>query len=149
MSLFSRIPVDKKRIEAAITALERQSSAELRVYIERKIPRTDQPLTGLQRALQVFSQLEMEKTQARNGVLIYLAYQDHQCSIIGDCGIDQFVSAQFWQTQCDDMIREFKQKKFTEGICLAIARIGKELALHFPVRSDDQNELSNEVIIND
>ena len=37
---FSRMPFDKKQIEAAIVNLEKQSSAELRVYIERKIPLT-------------------------------------------------------------------------------------------------------------
>ena len=34
MPFFSRIPVDKKQIEAAISRLESLSSAELRVYIE-------------------------------------------------------------------------------------------------------------------
>ena len=35
MSLFSRIPFDKQLIERAIVKLEQQTSAELRVYIER------------------------------------------------------------------------------------------------------------------
>ena len=38
MPFFSRIPVDKKQIEAAISRLESLSSAEVRVYIERKVP---------------------------------------------------------------------------------------------------------------
>ena len=63
---FSRMPFDKKQIEAAIVNLEKQSSAELRVYIERKIPLTSS-ISDLERALQVFTLLEMEKTVARNG----------------------------------------------------------------------------------
>ena len=145
---FSRMPFDKKQIEAAIVNLEKQSSAELRVYIERKIPLTPS-ISDLERALQVFTLLEMEKTVARNGVLIYIAFKDHKCSVIGDQGIHQYVGGEFWRQICDTMISHFKQKKYNEGIVNAIECIGKELALHFPHQPNDCDELSNEVVINE
>ena len=145
---FSRMPFDKKQIEVAIVNLEKQSSAELRVYIERKIPLTSS-ISDLERALQVFTLLEMEKTVARNGVLIYIAFKDHKCSVIGDQGIHQYVGDEFWRQICDTMISHFKQKKYNEGIVNAIESIGKELALYFPHQPNDCDELSNEVVINE
>ena len=146
MPLFSSIPVHKKQIEAGIADLESKTSAELRVYIERKNPQKN---TALERGLQLFHQLEMQTTKARNGVLIYIAFKDHQCAIIGDQGIDQFVDADFWQTQIHLMTGYFKQGDYTQGILAAMAKIGEKLAIHFPIQADDVNELDNEVIIND
>ena len=148
MPFFSRIPVDKKQIEAAITRLESLSSAELRVYIERKVPKASAQLSAMERALEVFDELEMHKTAAQNAVLIYVGYKNHLCAIVGDKGIHQFVDVAYWQLQCDLMIEQFKQKAYTQGIVDAIDRISDILSRHFPIQPDDVNELSNEVIIN-
>lgn len=147
MSLFSRIPFDKNLIESAIARFEQESSAELRVYIERNLPKSEN-LSCVDRALQIFMQLEMDKTQAHNGVLIYIAHKSHQCAVIGDLGIHQFVGDNFWQQQCQLMINYFKNDEYTQAVVAAIESIGKELAIHFPVKPDDKNELPNEVIIN-
>lgn len=148
MPLFSRTPINKAQVEKAISQLETQTSAELRVYIERKIPKKTSSKTGVARALVIFNDLEMYETQARNAVLIYVAFKDHQCSIIGDQGIHQYVGEQFWQQQCDVMVNYFRQGEYTQGIVTAIENIGKELALYFPIQPNDKNELDNEVIIN-
>ncbi|MFD1806437.1 TPM domain-containing protein [Pasteurella oralis] len=149
MPLFSRIPINKTQVEEAISQLESQTSAELRVYIERRIAQTSRAKTGFERALQVFDELKMYETQARNAVLIYVAFKDHQCSIIGDQGIHQYVGEQFWQQQCNIMIGYFRHAQYTEGIVSVITNIGQELVAYFPIQPDDKNELDNEVIIND
>ncbi|MGC7589393.1 TPM domain-containing protein [Bisgaard Taxon 46] len=146
MALFSKIPIDKQQVEKAISQLEQKSSAELRVYVESKMPK--QANSGVERALQIFNELGMQETEAHNGVLIYVAFKSHQCSIIGDHGIHQYVGEQFWQQQCDVMISHFRQGNYTQGIVTAIENTGKELALHFPIQPNDKNELDNEVIIN-
>lgn len=149
MSLFSRFPFDKAKIEHAIADLEQQTSAELRVYIERHLPKSEQNTSVLDRTVAVFQELEMDQTQARNAVLIYIAYKDHRCAVIGDLGIHQYVGDEFWQRQYRQMIGCFSQKRYTEGVVFAIQQIGEELATHFPIQPDDINELPNEVIIND
>lgn len=146
MALFSKIPIDKQQVEKAISQLEQKSSAELRVYVESKMPK--QASSGVERALQIFNELGMQETEAHNGVLIYVAFKSHQCSIIGDHGIHQYVGEQFWQQQCDVMVSHFRQGDYTQGIVAAIENTGKELALHFPIQPNDKNELDNEVIIN-
>ncbi|BFQ93003.1 TPM domain-containing protein [Gallibacterium anatis] len=144
MSLFSQ-PIQKSVIEQAIADLEKKTSAELRVYVERK--KADAGRSALQQATFLFQQLEMEKTALRNGVLIYLALQSKQCAIVGDQGIDQYVEADFWQRACDLIVEQAKQKQYTQGIVNAIAMIGERLAQHFPYQEDDKNELPNEVVI--
>ncbi|KGQ45155.1 membrane protein [Gallibacterium anatis] len=144
MSLFSQ-PVQKSVIEQAIADLEKKTSAELRVYVERK--KADAGRSALQQATFLFQQLEMEKTALRNGVLIYLALQSKQCAIVGDQGIDQYVEADFWQRACDLIVEQAKQKQYTQGIVNAIAMIGERLAQHFPYQEDDKNELPNEVVM--
>lgn len=146
MFLFSKIPFDKKQIEVAISQLEKRTSAELRVYIERHLPRNS---LNLDRSLVIFKQLDMDKTAARNAVLIYIAYKDHQCSIIGDIGIHQFVGDNFWQQQCQTMTSYFKNKQYSLGVVSTIEKIGNELAKYFPLQANDVDELPNEVIIND
>ncbi|MGY6772212.1 TPM domain-containing protein [Gallibacterium sp. ZY190522] len=144
MSLFSQ-PIQKSVIEQAIADLEKKTSAELRVYVERK--KSDAGRSALQQATFLFQQLEMEKTALRNGVLIYLALQSKQCAIVGDQGIDQYVEADFWQRACDLIVEQAKQKQYTQGIVNAIAMIGQRLAQHFPYQEDDKNELPNEVVM--
>lgn len=144
MSLFSQ-PIQKSVIEQAIADLEKKTSAELRVYVERK--KADADRSALQQATFLFQQLEMEKTALRNGVLIYLALQSKQCAIVGDQGIDQYVEADFWQRACDLIVEQAKQKQYTQGIVNAIAMIGERLAQHFSYQEDDKNELPNEVVI--
>ena len=144
MSLFSQ-PIQKSVIEQAIADLEKKTSAELRVYVERK--KADAGRSALQQATFLFQQLEMEKTALRNGVLIYLALQSKQCAIVGDQGIDQYVEADFWQRACDLIVEQAKQKQYTQGIVNAIAMIGERLAQYFPYQEDDKNELPNEVVM--
>ena len=50
MPLFAKIPIDKKQLEAAISCLERQTSAEFRIFIERKIPSKLTALSVYERA---------------------------------------------------------------------------------------------------
>lgn len=149
MALFSRIPINKQQIEQAIIQLEQQTSAELRVYVENKMPRQRRLSSGFERGLQLFDELEMWRTEQRNGVLIYVGFKAHQCAIIGDLGIHQYVGEIFWQQQCELMTAYFQQEDYTKGIIIAIENIGKELASYFPIHPEDKNELDNEVIIND
>ncbi|PJG86268.1 TPM domain-containing protein [Conservatibacter flavescens] len=146
MALFSRIPIDKSRIEQAIITLEQQSSAELRVYVERHMPKN---VNVFDRTFEVFEQLEMDQTVARNGVLIYVAFKDHACCVLGDEGIHAHVGDIFWQEVHEIMIKNFKHEAYTDGIVKAIECIGRELAQYFPRQEDDVDELPNEVIINE
>lgn len=137
--LFS--PEQKAEIVAAIKAAETQTSGEIQVHIESTCKGA-----VLDRAAKVFETLKMYQTKDRNGVLVYLAIEDHKFAILGDAGINSVVPADFWESTKDLMANHFRQGKFTEGLIEGIHHAGDQLKTHFPYdHQDDQNELSNEV----
>jgi len=131
---------EQQQVAAAIAAAEKNTSGELRVHLEKVC--TEDPV---QRAIAVFEKLGMQRTAARNGVLIYVALQSNQLAIIGDKGINEKVPSDFWDSTRDLMIQHFKEGQITIGLCAAISEAGKQLAAYFPYQDNDQNELSNDI----
>ncbi|MCW3102799.1 MAG: hypothetical protein JWO09_1239 [Bacteroidetes bacterium] len=130
----------QESIMNAIAAAELNTSGEIRVHIDDKCKGD-----VLVQAAAVFSDLKMDKTKLRNGVLFYLAVDDQQFAIIGDKGINEKVPAGFWDNIRDTMLAHFKKNEFTEGLNTGIVMAGEKLKSHFPLESDDTNELNNEV----
>jgi uncharacterized membrane protein len=131
---------EKLNIQHAIEQAERNTSGEIRVHLENKC--TTDPT---ERAIVVFNELKMYKTKLRNGVLFYLAIDDHKFALIGDKGINETVEIGFWDSTRDLMLSHFKMGEFTQGLCEAIDLAGQRLKTHFPYKQDDTNELSNEI----
>ncbi|MDH2997095.1 hypothetical protein A1D22_05310 [Pasteurellaceae bacterium LFhippo2] len=148
MGLFSflerKLPVDTQKIEQAISHLESQTSAELRVVVERKAKKAE---SAIARASFIFDELEMRNTKQRNAVLIYLCFKPHYVAVIGDEGIHQKVGDEFWQSVYESMKMDCASGDFTQAICNGIKQVEVQLSQHFPIQEDDVNELSNEVII--
>lgn len=134
----------RQTIVSAIQEAENQTSGEIRVHIENTVK--EDPLD---RAVALFYQLEMSKTELRNGVLIYLAVEDRQLAIIGDKGINEVVEEGFWDHIKDEMVRHFKEGQFTEGLASGIQMAGEALKAHFPNQQDDKNELSDDISFQD
>ncbi len=132
---------EEEQIVAAIKAAEKNTSGEIRVHIEASSKGKD----PLERAVQVFQELEMHQTEARNGVLFYLAYEDHAFSIFGDQGINKKVPEEFWDSTRDQMQAAFKKLAFAEGLIAGITEAGEVLKAYFPYQSDDQNELDDSI----
>ncbi len=132
---------EQKRIVDAVASAELNTSGEVRVHIESKCKEDN----VLDRASRVFAHLDMHKTEARNGVLIYVAIDDHQFAIIGDAGINQKVPDDFWDSTAGEMTTRFKEGEILEGIITGIHNVGEQLAHYFPYTDDDINELSDEI----
>jgi len=130
----------QEKIVAAVKAAELNTSGEIKVHIDRKCKED-----VLDHAAYIFDELEMQKTELRNGVLIYLAVEDKKFAILGDAGINKKVANDFWDTTRDFMVGNFKEGKFTEGLAGGIQLAGEQLKAHFPYQSDDVNELSDEI----
>jgi len=128
------------QITNAIRAAEMNTSGEVRVHIE-KYCKGD----VLDRAAYIFEKMEMHKTQLRNGVLFYLAVEDHQFAILGDAGINQKVPDDFWETTKELVLSKFKEGNLTEGLTSGILMAGEQLKAHFPYSKNDVDELSNEI----
>lgn len=132
---------DQERIVQAISLAESRTSGEMRLVVERKLKAGD----AIARATSFFEKLDMHKTALRNGILIYLAVDDHELAVIGDAGIHQRVSDAFWQTVRDHMVEHFRKGEITNGLLAGIAELGEQLAHYFPRKDDDINELPNDI----
>lgn len=124
----------------AIRHAETKTNGEIRVHIEAKCNGN-----AYNRAVQVFEQLGMTNTEAKNGVLFYLAYADHQFSVIGDTGIHAKVTDAFWQDLKNLMEIKFKEHLFLEGLCQAISMAGEKLSIYFPKTTNNTNELTDDI----
>ncbi|MGC1514541.1 MAG: TPM domain-containing protein [Maribacter sp.] len=131
---------EEQEIVDAILKAEKNTSGEIRVHIEAHSEEDH-----YKRAQEVFHVLKMDNTKADNGVLIYVAVTDKKFVICGDKGIDNVVPNDFWKTTKDTIQHHFKKGAFKEGLVAGILMAGNELNTHFPWKSDDTNELSNEI----
>ncbi len=131
---------DKLQITNAIRVAETNTSGEIRLHVENKCPGD-----VLDRAAYIFEKLEMHKTELRNGVLFYLAVEDRKFAILGDAGINQKVSDDFWESTKEKVIVHLKDGKYAQGLADGIVMAGEQLKAHFPYQNDDVNELSDEI----
>lgn len=140
---------DLAAIHRAIVAAEARTAAEVRVHLERRVPRRlfrGRP-GPLDRARQVFRRLGMHRTAERHGVLIYLAVDDRKLAVVGDAGIHEKVGDRHWEGVRDGMLERLRAGAPRAAIVGAIEAVGRELATHFPRRPGDVNELSDEVSV--
>jgi uncharacterized membrane protein len=131
---------EQQNIVAAIKEAELNTSGEIRVHIENHCKKE-----SLERAAELFYELKMDHTAARNGILFYLAVKDRKFAVIGDEGINKNVEHDFWNEIKDEMTTHFKEKQFAEGLITGILKCGEKLKKHFPYQDDDVNELSDEI----
>jgi uncharacterized membrane protein len=133
---------EQDRIVQAIRSAERRTSGEIRVYIESRCRFVD----PIDRAIEVFYGLKMERTDDRNGVLVYVAIKDRQLAIFGDEGIHNRVGKDFWELEVKKMLDEFNSAHFAAGIVDIVKDIGQALHHHFPYEREDKNELPDNIV---
>lgn len=131
---------EEQEIVEAIRLAEKETSGEIRIHIEKTTSKDP-----FDRALEVFHLLEMDQTELKNGVLIYLAVEDKKFVICGDKGINELVEADFWDTTKNSMANHFKNSNFKQGLVEGITKAGIQLQKYFPFKEGDINELSNEI----
>ncbi|MCT1531102.1 TPM domain-containing protein [Sphingobacterium daejeonense] len=139
MEIFNQ--EDQEQVVHAISLAENRTSGEIRLVVERRVHNMD----AIDQAKYYFEKLKMHETTQRNGVLIYLATDDHQFAIIGDTGINNKVPEDFWESTKELMLGYFKKGDFAEGLIEGIQKAGDQLATYFPRRADDVNELPNDI----
>ncbi|MVZ61847.1 TPM domain-containing protein [Sphingobacterium humi] len=139
MEIFNQ--EEQEKIVQAISLAENQTSGEIRLVVERTSKGSD----AYSEAKRYFEKLGMHKTTLRNGVLIYLATEDHQFAIIGDAGIHAKVGDDFWESTKEKMVSFFRNGDFMNGLIEGIHEAGTQLATFFPRRGDDVNELPNDI----
>ncbi len=146
-SLFKKKPFfsqeENDKIVAAIREAEKRTSGEVRVFVEGKCKFID----PIDRALEIFAELQMQNTKDRNAVLVYVAIKDRQLAIFGDSGINNKTGHQYWEDEVAKMISLFNKENYGEGISNCVNDIGQALQHYFPYdKLEDKNELPDEII---
>ena len=134
---------EQQLIIDAIHNAERMTSGEVRVFVESKCSYMD----AIDRAAELFFQLEMQKTDDRNAVLLYVAMKDRQLAVFGDEGIHKRVGNDYWSTEVKKMISNFNRENYAAGIAEVVKDIGTALTKNFPFNNDtDKNELPDDIV---
>jgi uncharacterized membrane protein len=138
------LPEEENRIIVkAIRHAEQCTSGEVRVYIERHCRFMD----SMDRAAEIFFSLQMEKTEQRNAVLVYIALKDRQLAVFADEGIHKKVGMVYWNKLVNEMIISFNRDNYGEGIGNCVVQIGEALQTYFPFdKATDKNELPDSIV---
>lgn len=131
---------EQERIIEEIRLAEKQTSGEIRIHLDRRSEKD-----VIKKAQKVFNRLRMNRTQQRNGVLIYLATDHRKFAILGDEGIHRLVPENYWEDTKEEMQRYFREGKFCEGLCWGIRQVGEKLQTYFPIGKNDRDELPNTI----
>jgi uncharacterized membrane protein len=142
---FPQLPADvQEAVVAAIREAEARTTGEIRVYVEKRC----EYMNALDRAVEIFGQLNMQQTEQRNAILIYLAMADRQFALFGDEAIyRQAGGAAFWQDAAAQLQQRLRAGDPAGGLVSCIQRLGDSLATAFPpVPGIEKNELPDEIV---
>ena len=115
---------------AAIRDVEQKTSGEIRVLVSPK--HVDDPVAAAQKE---FLRLGMDKSAARNGVLIFVAPRARKFAVIGDEAVHAKCGDEFWRQLAEAMSGYFRNGEFSAGIAHGVQKAGELLAEHFPKKS--------------
>ncbi len=99
------------------------------------------------RALAAFYEKGLYKTRDQTGVLFFISLFERKVWILADRGIYEKIPPENLQEYARGVAVGIRSGHATGVLCTEIRNVGKILAHHFPIKDDDTNELSNEVII--
>lgn len=134
---------ENRQIVEAIRQAEKQTSGEIRIFVESKNSFVD----PLDRAKEIFFKLKMQETEHRNGVLLYLAMEHHELALFADEGIYEKAGAGYWNNEVKEMITGFTSDNIGDSIERCILHIGQTLKEKFPYEATtDKNELPDDIV---
>jgi len=134
---------EKEQIVEAIRLAERETSGEIRVYVESRNAYVD----AIDRAAEIFFKLRMQDTEHRNAVLLYIAMDHHELALYADEGIYQKAGAEYWNAAVKNMIAQISDNNISQGIVQCVLQVGQTLKEKFPyIPAEDKNELPDEIV---
>jgi putative membrane protein len=97
----------------------------------------------LRRAELEFYRENIARTEGRTGVLIFVSLLERQVVVLADRSISEKMPPETWQGVVDLIVGGIRSQSLAQGLCAGIRRAGEILSEHFPIHSDDKNELGN------
>ncbi len=134
-------------ISDKIKEAEKSTSGEIRVSMYSKELKGKETPDIRKLAEEEFYRLNMQNTRDKTGILIYINLHIRQFYILADSGINEKAGQRVWDEVRDQIRDAFLNGNYLKGVLAGIEKTGKILAEHFPIKSDDTNEISNKVVI--
>ncbi len=138
-----------RRIAEAVRTAESGTSGEIRVKIlsrcDPDLRRCADPEERLgAQALREFAREGVHATRDRTGVLLLVVLGERRLRILADAGIHPLLPQEWWDLRAERLAGRFREGACAEGVCEAVAEVGRELASRFPAGPGDANELPDE-----
>ena len=86
-------------------------------------------------------------TKDRTGILIFISIMERRVELLADSGINELISPEKWQNIVNNIIKGIRQKEIADHLVESISECGNLLAEHFPIQTDDKNELTDDIEI--
>lgn len=99
-----------------------------------------------ERALRAFYEKGLYRTRAATGILIFISLLERTVWILGDRGINERITPETWQELSAELSRGMRAGEGCDALCRTITRCGTILAEHFPLKTGDTNELTDQVL---
>jgi len=100
-----------------------------------------------ERATRYFMESGVYNTKDRTGILIFISIMERRVELLADSGINEKIPKQKWQKIVDNIIKGIKKRDITYHLTDSINECGELLKSHFPIQTDDKNELSDDIEI--
>ncbi len=93
-----------------------------------------------------FVSLGLQTTKTKQAIMFFVSYDEKFVEIITDSKIKEKIEDTYWQTIVDEFIEDVKNNNLSSGYLKAIKSCNSILIKNFPIKENDENELSNEVV---
>ena len=140
-----------ERLTQKVAASEGSHTGQIRICVEAALPMSYVWRLGAnltlkqlirQRALMMFGKLGVWDTAHNNGVLIYLQLAERSIEIVADRGLSQHVDETLWQAMIARMSANFMERRFEDGLTLALEEVSALLVMYFPSSGQQGRQLN-------
>lgn len=107
----------------------------------------DRQAQVMQRAQLEFYHFGLNTTRDATGILLFVSLLERQVVVLADKAIAEKLPPNTWAEVRDRLIEGIRHGDLASGFASGIEECGRILAEHFPIRSDDTNELANHFVI--
>lgn len=97
-------------------------------------------------ALTNFYKHGLHNTRDKTGIIIFVSVYERMVWILADAGINAKVDESVWQSVADTVTKGVREGRAGEALCQAVRACGDLIGTHFPIKSDDTDELPNLIV---
>ncbi len=102
---------------------------------------------AIEQASLEFHRLELQRTEGRTGVLIFVSLFERRVIVLGDTGIHAKVGDAHWLKTRDAVLAGIDRDDLAAGLIDGVRAAGEVLNAHFPVQDGDRNEVPDRMVV--